>query len=519
MSTTRGFALLSTLCLLSAALPGCEAGSSRSDGEDQLPQAASAALDGLADTHRLGASRSFALLRDELGPARIRHIHVQQTVSGVPVWGGEAIVHLSPDGRVRAVTDDVQDGFDLDLNPGIDAAQGAALAEQAEGLIPDADPEVSLWILRHEGQDHLVWRVQLTRLDAHPTRPVVFVDAHSGQVVFRYENLQTGAVTNSGQAVYRGAVTLDAWQGDRGYALEDVSRGLGICTNTYKNRISRPTRMLDVNGDWSATFQADGVEVHANLTAAYDYYLETFGRDGADGEGGPGKAPSVTGDGRCLSAFADYDSGYVNAFWDGSALYFGDGDGVSSDPLVSIDVVGHELTHGVTKYSANLAYVGESGGLNEAMSDIFGAMIERSVLGDEDEGLWLVGETCWTPGEGGDALRFMSNPTEDGNSLDYWSTAARRVDVHYSSGIANLAFYLLSEGGAHPRLGGDSMTGIGPDEAAAIFYTALTSYMTSSTDYAEARVATLEAAEDLYGSDSAEVEAVGSAWTLVGVGG
>lgn len=521
MSTIRRHVIPWSLCLLIATTPGCERDPSASSAGSQqaLPEVAGAALEGLARAHRIGGDGSFRLLRDEVGPAMIRHIHVQQTVSGVPVWGGQAIVHLSPDGRVRATTDDLQDAFDLDLQPSLDARQASALAEQAEGLVPDQAPEVDLWILRHEGQDHLVWRVQLRRMDAHPTLPVVFVDAHSGAVVFRYDNLQTEGVAGSGQAVYRGAVTLETWQGERGFTLEDVSRGLGLCTNTFKNRIARPSRMLDGDDDWSASVQANGVEVHSNLAAAYDYYLETFGRDGPDGEGGPGRAPSVTGSGLCLSAFADYDTGYVNAFWDGAALYFGDGDGYDSGPLVTLDIVGHELTHGVTQYTANLAYYAESGGLNESMSDIFGAMIERHVLGDDEEGLWKVGETCWTPGEDGDALRSMSNPAEDGLSLDYMAPAARRIDVHYSSGIPNLAFYLLAEGGSHPRLGGEAMAGIGPDEAAAIFYTALTSYMTSSTTFAGARVATLEAAEDLYGSDSAEVEAVGSAWALVGVDG
>mgnify|MGYP003335558418 CR=1 FL=1 len=152
-------------------------------------------------------------------------------------------------------------------------------------------------------------------------------------------------------------------------------------------------------------------------------------------------------------------------------------------------------------------------------SDIFGAMVERYAEGASSNN-WLVGEETWTPGTAGDALRYMNDPAADGASLDYYSSSAATTDVHYSSGIANLAFYLLAQGGTHPRGRSTTVvTGIGADEAAAIFYLANTTYMTSSTNFNGARTATLSAAAALYGSTSNEYTQVGNAWTAVGVTG
>ena len=159
----------------------------------------------------------------------------------------------------------------------------------------------------------------------------------------------------------------------------------------------------------------------------------------------------------------------------------------------------------------------ESGGLNEATSDIFGAAIEASVYG-ESAATWMVGEDVWTPLTDGDALRFMADPAADGYSLDFYSSRAGSVDVHYSSGIANLAFYLASEGGVHPRAKSATVvSGVGIEVASEVWYTALSSYMSSHTDFAGARDATLYAAEDLYGGDSDVVQTWSDAWDAVGV--
>ena len=188
---------------------------------------------------------------------------------------------------------------------------------------------------------------------------------------------------------------------------------------------------------------------------------------------------------------------WVNASWSDTCfcMRYGDGDGVSYGPLVSLDVAGHEMTHGVTSATAGLAYRRESGGLNESTSDVMGTMVEFTANTTGDPGDYLIGERFAL----GSAkpLRYMDQPSKDGASANCWSKSVGTLDVHYSSGVGNHLFYLLSEGSGaktingvsynSPTCNGCTVTGIGHDAAAAIWYRALTTYWTSSTNYAGAR--------------------------------
>ena len=175
------------------------------------------------------------------------------------------------------------------------------------------------------------------------------------------------------------------------------------------------------------------------------------------------------------------------------------------------------MTHGVTSATAALIYSGESGGLNEAMSDIFATAVEyyASANGATTTPDYWIGEDVWTPRTADDALRYMDDPIKDGDSIDNYANYSDGLNVHLSSGIANNAFYLLSEGGTH-RLGG-KVTGIGINKAEKIFYRALTAYMINSESFSMARKDTVKAAIDLYGADSPEVKSVNDAWSAVGV--
>jgi Zn-dependent metalloprotease len=185
------------------------------------------------------------------------------------------------------------------------------------------------------------------------------------------------------------------------------------------------------------------------------------------------------------------------------------------------------MSHGVTSKTAALTYSGESGGLNEATSDIFGTLVEFHAANAEDRGDWLIGEKVVRSGLGREALRFMDKPSRDGKSADCWSEKLGDLDVHYSSGVGNHFAYLLAEGSGKktlngvgytsPTCDGSTVTGIGRAKLGKIWYRALTVYMTSSTDYADARTATLSAAKDLYGGDSTEQKAVAAAWKAVAV--
>jgi Zn-dependent metalloprotease len=213
-------------------------------------------------------------------------------------------------------------------------------------------------------------------------------------------------------------------------------------------------------------------------------------------------------------------------------MTFGDGDnGVTVNPLIALDVAGHEMSHGVTSRSADLVYSGESGGLNEANSDIMGTMVEYYANNPNDPGDYMIGEKVYPNNPGYYALRYMFQPSLDGASPDCYSASLGSLDVHYSSGVANHFYYLLAEGAVVPAGfdafgvtqatlvcdGNTGIVGIGRDAASKIWYRALTVYMTSNTDYAGARDATEQAATDLYGAGSTQALAVSAAWNAVSV--
>jgi Zn-dependent metalloprotease len=277
-----------------------------------------------------------------------------------------------------------------------------------------------------------------------------------------------------------------------------------------QNTTSLPGTFLFQEGGSST--DVDAQDAYDYTGYAYDYYSQTHGRDSWNGAGGS------------LVSTVHYDYGYNNAYWSGSQLVFGDGDGSTFTGFArALDVVAHEMTHGVTQATAGLAYSNESGALNESMSDIFGAATEAYVRG-QSSNTWKIGEDIYTPGVSGDALRYMDNPTADGASKDYYpqryTGSQDNGGVHWNSGIGNLAFYLLSQGGTHPR-GATSVyvSALGMYDASRIFYRALTSYMTSSTQFADARTATAKAATDLFGPCGSQLTSVNAAWEAVGVSG
>lgn len=486
-------------------------------------------LDDLAAKHGGGevGHREKDLEIDERGRS---HRKVQQLYRGVPVFGGEAIIHLDADGALESVTDDYRPFVGpVDTTPILTPEDAIAAALDAYGADPavlTAPSVADLWVMRHD-RDHLVYRVQLRREDGslETALPVYFVDAADGAVLRSYDNLQSGSTTGTGSSLYSGTVSIPTYQSGTTYYLEDVTRKIG--TFDFRNGTSSIYRFNDTNNVYDATNQRAAVDAHFGAMQVFDYYLNVHGRNGIDGNHGPAGYTSVDGVTGLLSSRVHYSTNYNNAFWNGQYMTYGDGDGSTFSPLVTIDIVGHEMTHGVIERTAGLVYSGESGALNESFADIFGAMIERHAKG-MSANVWKIGEEAYTPANGtGDALRYLDNPHAAANSgftsdddPDHYSErytgTGDNGGVHINSGISNKAFYLLSEGGAHHR--GGSMTGIGADKAARIYYKALTSFMTSSTNFAGARLATINAANALYGSGSAEATATANAWCLVGVG-
>jgi Zn-dependent metalloprotease len=479
------------------------------------------------------AEADLKTARIDVDGSVMAHHKVQQTADGIPVWGGEAIVHLNADGSLFAVTDNLKPN--VRAPKGLDRVgeQGAIdLAVKAYGCSDclTAAPLADRWVLRQRGRDLLAWRVQLRREDGtdHTAMPVLFVDAATGDVVKRYDNLQT----DTGSSLYSGTVTIATSVSGTTRYMEDTVKKIG----TFDNRNTPSTnqgagstyRFTNTSTSWTGTTQRAGVDAHYGATKTYDYFKNVHGRNGIDGSGGPGYYTSAVGGVGLITSKVHYGVRYNNAYWNGQFMTYGDGDGTNFTPLVTLDIAGHEITHGVTERTAGLVYEREPGALNESMSDVFGAMVERYTEG-ESSNTWKIGEDAYTPATAGDALRFMDNPPGAGDP-DHYSEALYLNDpvcdpqtndvcgVHINSGIPNKVFYLVAKGGVHPNTPSVTVTGIGADAAAAIWYRALTSYMTSGTTFSGARTATLNAASAIHGASSSQYTAVCQAWYAAGVG-
>lgn len=499
--------------------------------QDELENAKQISLGILRDRaaqRAIGNIDEFQVQKVEIDNLKMAHTRVRQTVGGVPVWEGEAIVHLKADGALSTVTDALKEAIAVNTQPNLsekDAIRAVVNSYNGTAKLSE-NPTADLWVFRADDRDRLVYRVTTPRIDGSEETavPVTFIDAQTGEKVFEYNNLQTG----TGSSLYSGTVTIDTTTSGGTYYMEDTTRRMGTFNmNSTGNETTgtggTQSRFTGTDDVWNATIERAGVDAHYGAAQTYDYYQAVHGRNGINGSSGPGTTTSAVGGIPLVVSRVHFGSSgrYNNAFWYNNQMSYGDGDGTTFSPLTTIDVAGHEMTHGVTEYTANLTYANESGALNEAVSDIFGAMVElRADGGTVTSNTWLIGEDCYTPGTSGDALRSMSSPFTYGDPDHYsirYTGTADSGGVHTNSGIANHQFFLLAAGGTN-RVSGISVTGIGASASERIWYRALTTYMTASTNFAAARTATINAANDLFGASSTQATAVAQAWCAVGVG-
>ena len=507
-------------------------------GDDERELAKQISLNFLksrAALRAVGNPDEYRAKRVEIDELRMAHTHFQQFIGDVPVWEGEAIVHLKSDGDLSDITDDLKDGVAVSTQANLTPGDAIFTAKRMYGgaRFLTAEPVADLWIYRGDDRDHLAYRVQMRREDGteHTSMPVIFVDAQTGEKVFQYDNLQTAG---TGSSLYSGTISIDTSGSGTSFYMEDTLRRQGTFNMNNTGDVNTGTggtqsRYTDTNNVWDTTAQRAGVDAHLGAAKTFDYYQTTFGRNGIDGNYGPGSTTAATNSAiRLVPSRVHFGSRYNNAFWNGSSMTYGDGDGTNFTPLVTLDIAGHEMTHGVTERTAGLTYSKESGALNESFSDVFGAMVERFARGNvTSSDTWKIGEQAYTPSISGDALRRMDNPNAVGDPDHYSlrlysgtcspSNANDQCGVHTNSSIANHAFYLTAAGGTN-RVSGIAVPSIGPDNAARIWYRALTVYMTSGTTFSGARTATLNAATDLFGSGSTQYNAVATGWCAVGVG-
>lgn len=420
----------------------------------------------------------LALRRMNVDEEGNRHFRYQQEFNGLPVVGGDLVVHVDVKGAVYSVNGNARG----DISPTLGSV---AVTESAASLKIASDARFAgmqqagtrmVYLSALDGSIHKTYEtiVEGTR-GADPVRDKVYVDVDSGEIVAVYPTIHFAL----NRKVY-----------------------------SANNGSSTPGTLKRSEGQ-AATADTDVNAAYDNTGAAYKAYNNFWNRD------------SYNNAGAGLISTVHYSTNYCNAYWNSTQMVYGDGNSAQGcAPLArSVDVTAHELTHAVTENESGLVYSGEPGGINESLSDIFGTFVEAWVDGGSNGTLAISADT-WKLGEdvisGG--LRFMCDPAADGASKDYWTSSVGSVDVHYSSGVGNLNFCLLTRGGTHPRGKSNiNVPGIGMEKAIRIYYKAQTDILTSNSKYANLRTAMEQAATAL-GYDQATKDAVSCSWAAVGVG-
>lgn len=501
-----------------------------------------------AADRRAWSSRVDTMLRS--GELRVRrkdqdrliagrtHERADQFYQGVRVFGADVARQLR-NGATESLFGTVYEGIAVDPSPAIEAGRARTLLAERLGVEIDAPTEPELVVLpREDGTYALTWRMRVvTRRDARQ----YFVDARSGETVLDYSDRETQSAVGRALGVLGDTKKISVRSSTGQFLTSDELRPANIQTydlqgnpvradNFLARRLALGTGDLgtDSDNDWTDAALGDA-HIYAGYT--YDYYFKRFGRRGlndADIKVQVLVHPVHRSD--FLTYIDDYEDFFVNAFYDGNGIVvFGEGlpanytlGGQNWDYLAGgIDVVAHELSHGVTQYTSDLIYRNESGALNEAFSDIMGTSVEFYFQPPGSGALqadYMMGEDVVRPG----GIRNMSNPgalEDPDHYTKRYTGTADNGGVHLNCTIVTHAFYLAIEGGTN-RTSGLGVQGVGSgnrEQIEKVFYRAFTQMLPSNATFSVARAATIQAAQDLYGANSAAQRAVTQAWTAVGV--
>tara|TARA_R110000823_G_scaffold159218_5_gene290363 strand:+ start:9703 stop:12747 length:3045 start_codon:yes stop_codon:yes gene_type:complete len=468
---------------------------------------------------------SFTTLKQEQDPLGFIHQKMQQYFNGVKVEFA-TVTLSSKNGMVQTLNSFYSPiADDFSVTPSISGPQAlnSAMAHvgatkymwqnASEAALADYHKPTGELVIFPAMKNITETNRLAYKFDIYATAPLyradVYIDAKTGQFIFENKRIHHANVPATGNSLYNGTVSFTADNASGPYRLRQTADGNGIQTFDMNNGTNYNNAVDVTSSSTSFTSNPTGVQAHFGAERTHKYFSQKHGRN------------SYNNAGAIIKSYVSYSSNYVNAFWDGSRMTYGDGDGVNYGPLVSLDICGHEIAHGVTEYSANLVYSYQSGALNESFSDIFGESIEKFASGTND---WLMGDDIGAGGSGG-ALRSMSNPNAYGDpdtylGTNWYSGSGDNGGVHINSGVQNFWFYILTVGKSGTNDLGNSynVTGIGMDKAAAIAYRNLTVYLNSNSQYSDARNGAIQAARDLYGADSPEEIATTNAWYAVGVG-
>lgn len=495
------------------------------------------------ETGRSVAGKEAVLIRSEKDAYGTTHYRYQQTYLGIPVEHATYVVHESGGSVLYENGKWVKDfPSSLKAQPlltrqtalsmatadiGASSYKWQIPAEEAFLKQEQNNPNATYFpkgeLVFYSGEEEVIpsslrLAYKFDVYAAYPaSRTIIFIDANTGSVLGKREMIHSTNAPGTAVTAYSGTQSITTDYTGTTYRLRETGRGNGIQTFNMKTAgtsYASAVDFTDADNNWNnvnTNKDQYATDAHWGAEKTYDYYFSKYGRNSVDNAG------------LILKSYVHVNlvaQGYpdnVNAFWDGSRMSYGDGN-TTYKPLTALDIAGHEISHGVTEYSSNLTYSGESGAMNEGFSDIFGTSIE--FYGRPSRANWLIGEDI------GAAFRSMSSPNTysqpDTYKGTYWYTGtADNGGVHTNSGVLNYWYYLLSQGGSGTNDKGTAfnVTGIGIDKAGAIAYRLNTFYLISTSKYADARTYGIKAAEDLYGVGSAEATQTANAFTAVGIGG
>jgi len=427
------------------------------------------------------------------------HARLEQLTHGIPVAGAEVSAHYDADGHVASIDANyVADLDDVDVDPAFTAEEGLAKVKASLGgeLLGEArlvvyapatvDPAAAAIPAR------LAYQYRIDALDADaPAIWVVMLDAKTGTILHRYNDLQT--VDGQGVGVMGDAKKLQVSGSGTDFTLVDSSSAVPIRTYTAEQQTQftiLPGELIRstsaTSWDTGVTGAGAAVDAHFNAAIVLKYYKDKFQRNAIDGAGG------------ALVSTVHFGRNYDNAAWNGTGMVYGDGGTMFRALSVGVDVVAHEFTHGVTDRETGLVYENQPGALNEAISDVFAAFIEHAVA-PNDTNNWNIGEQLIKQGS---VLRNMKTPSQvdqpqPSHMNQFVNTQIDAGGVHINSGIINNAAFLMTVGGTNPGSKVEVKYGIGWEKSEKLWYHAVTAYFMSTTNFAQAAQALLQAAKDI----------------------
>ncbi|MEO8150737.1 MAG: PKD domain-containing protein [Bacteroidia bacterium] len=477
----------------------------------------------LSNVLKTESDYSFQFQKENTDRLGFTHLCFQEMYNGIPVEYGVYKAHLK-NGMLQTANGEFYDNIKINTTPTVskkDAFQNALKNSGAERYVNDstynfvsAEQNGTLAIIKVENDFHLVYKFDI--FSEQPLRrDYVFVDAHSGKIISEENRICHFNSTGTAVTGYYGTqnIITDSVS-PTVFHLRDSTRGKGVVTlNKHHDNYNYSLGYDFTNSSnyWnSPTSDRYAYDAHYGAEMSYDFFYNRFGRNSFDDAG------------TIIYGNLYWSNNYIGSFFSGYSIFYGEGDLLNYYPYTSLEIVGHEITHGMIAYSTKLAATGEPGALNESFCDMFGNTIRFTY--QPAKATWLCGDEVVVPTGTGAPARNMSNPKQflhpDTYLGQYWNTTATAVGATVNSGVANYWYYLLSSGGSGVNDLGNAYTvsGIGLDNAIAIAYRTLDSYLTPNSDFADARFYSLMAATDLFGSCSNEVYQVAKAWYAVGVG-